>query len=60
MRDAVVRAYRDAARTDTLDSVTTTETGTFSLDVPTLSGTVWLDANPVDSADISLTSSRTT
>ena len=60
MRDAVVRAYGDAARTDTLDSVTTSETGTFSLDVPTLSGTVWLDANPVDSADISLTSSRYT
>ena len=48
MSNVTVRAYRDQTKTDTIDAVTTTGTGTFSLDVPTLSGTVWLDANPQD------------
>ena len=42
--EVTVRAYADMDRTDTLDAVTTTETGTFSVFVPTLSGTVYLDA----------------
>ena len=41
-----VRAYGDAAKSDTLDVDNTSETGTFSVKVPTLSGTVWLDAAP--------------
>ena len=44
--EVTVTAYDDAAKTDTLYSVTTTETGTFSVFVPTLSGTVYLDAQP--------------
>ena len=56
MSNAVVRAYGDAAKTDTLDSYRTSETGTFSLNVPTLSGTVWLDANPW--SDYGLTNSE--
>ncbi len=46
MSDVTVTAYGDPAMTDELDDVTTTETGTFSLFVPTLSGTVYLDAKP--------------
>ena len=46
--EVTVRAYADMAKTDTLYAVTTTETGTFSVFVPTLSGTVYLDANPQD------------
>ena len=44
--EVTVRAYADMAKTDTLYAVTTTETGTFSVFVPTLSGTVYLDAQP--------------
>ena len=43
-----VVAYSDAGMTTGIDSVTTTETGTFSLHVPTLSGTVYLAAKPQD------------
>ena len=46
MSDVTVRAYADQAKADTIASATTSGTGTFSLFVPTLSGTVWLDANP--------------
>ena len=44
--EVTVRAYGDAAKSDTLDVDDTSETGTFSVKVPTLSGTVWLDASP--------------
>ena len=44
--EVTVTAYSDAAMTAKLDDVTTTETGTFKLFVPTLSGTVYLDAQP--------------
>ena len=44
--EVTVRAYGDAAKSDTLDVDNTSETGTFSVKVPTLSGTVWLDASP--------------
>ena len=45
-----VIAYSDAAMTaaTAIDSVVTTETGTFSVHVPTLSGTVYLAAKPQD------------
>ena len=43
-----VVAYSDAAMTAGIDSVVTTETGTFSVHVPTLSGTVYLKAKPQD------------
>ena len=46
MSDVTVTAYSDPDMTDSLHAVTTTETGTFSLKVPTLSGTVYLDAKP--------------
>ena len=46
MSDVTVTAYSDAARTVELDDVTTTETGQFSVFVPTLSGTVYLKAEP--------------
>ncbi|MDE2885699.1 MAG: hypothetical protein OXO53_11495, partial [Chloroflexota bacterium] len=46
--EVTVTAYRDADKTDSLYAVTTTETGTFSVFVPTLSGTVYLDAQPRD------------
>ena len=43
-----VIAYRNADHTSAIDSVVTTETGTFSIHVPTLSGTVYLAAKPQD------------
>ena len=45
---ATVTAYSDADMTSAIPGakVTTTETGTFSVKVPTLSGTVYLGANP--------------
>ena len=48
MSDVTVTAYSDPSRTTKIagGSVTTTETGTFSVFVPTLSGTVYLDAKP--------------
>ena len=46
MSDVTVTAYRDSDMTDELDDATTTETGTFSVFVPTLSGTVYLKAEP--------------
>ena len=46
--EVTVTAYGDAARSDKLYEVTTTETGTFSVFVPTLSGSVYLDAKPQD------------
>ena len=49
--EVTVTAYGDAAMTDSLYAVTTTETGTFSVFVPTLSGTVYLGAAPRDRYD---------
>ena len=47
--EVTVTAWGDAAMTaDSLYAVTTTETGTFSVFVPTLSGTVYLNAMPQD------------
>ena len=46
MSDVTVTAYADAGMTDSVSAVTTTATGTFSVFVPTLSGTVWLGAKP--------------
>ena len=46
MSDVTVTAYSDPGMTVELDDVTTTETGTFSVFVPTLSGTVYLKAEP--------------
>ncbi|MDE0073695.1 MAG: hypothetical protein OXU32_06905 [Gammaproteobacteria bacterium] len=46
MRDVTVTAWADAAMTDSVYAFTTSETGTFSVFVPTLSGTVYLDAKP--------------
>ncbi len=48
MSDVTVTAYDDPAMEDedSLFAVTTTETGTFSVHVPTLSGTVYLKAEP--------------
>ena len=46
--EVTVTAYGDQARGDKLYEVTTTETGTFSVFVPTLSGSVYLDAKPQD------------
>ena len=46
--EVTVTAYSDAAMTTKLDDVTTTETGTFSLFVDPLSGTVYLGAAPQD------------
>ena len=48
LSEVTVTAWDDAAMTDSLYAVTTTETGTFSVFVPTLSGSVWLDAKPRD------------
>ncbi len=47
MRDIKVTAYGDAGMSNALDNVTTTEHGTFSLLVPTTSGTVYLGARPL-------------
>ena len=51
--EVTVTAYSDAGRTTAIRgaSVTTTETGTFSVKVPTLSGTVYLGAAPRDDYD---------
>ena len=49
--EVTVTAYADADMTDALDDATTTETGTFSVFVPTLSGTVYLGAEPRDDYD---------
>ncbi|MCZ0936402.1 MAG: hypothetical protein OXJ54_14610 [Gemmatimonadetes bacterium] len=48
MSDVTVTAYSDPGRTNKIagGSATTTETGTFSVLVPTLSGTVYLKAEP--------------
>ena len=46
--EVTVTAYSDAAMTTKLDDVTTTGTGTFSLFVDPLSGTVYLGAAPQD------------
>ena len=46
LAEVTVTAYSDANMTTKLDDVTTTETGTFSVHVPTLSGTVYLGAAP--------------
>ena len=46
MGDVTVTAWSDATTEDSVYAVTTTATGTFKLFVPTLSGTVWLDAKP--------------
>ena len=46
MSDVTVTAYSDLDMMVELDDVTTTETGTFSVFVPTLSGTVYLKAEP--------------
>jgi hypothetical protein len=46
MSDVTVTAWSDAETSDSVYAVTTTTTGTFSVFVPTLSGTVWLDAKP--------------
>ena len=57
MSDVTVTAYGDPDFSSKLDSVTTTETGTFSVHVPTLSGTVYLKAEPraLKQADYSTT-----
>ncbi|MDE0073930.1 MAG: carboxypeptidase regulatory-like domain-containing protein [Gammaproteobacteria bacterium] len=59
MSDVTVTAYDDPAmeKEDSLYAVTTTETGTFSVFVPTLSGTVYLEAEPraLKQADYSTT-----
>ena len=47
MKDIKVTAYSDADMTKAVDHMVTTETGTFSVFVPTLSGTVWLEARPL-------------
>ena len=49
--EVTVRAYSNSDFTGELDEVITTETGTFSLFVPTLSGTVYLQAVPQDDYD---------
>ena len=50
--EVTVTAWGDRAMTtDSLYAVTTTETGTFKVFVPTLSGTVYLDAKPQDDYD---------
>ena len=49
--EVTVRAYDAATGGKKLDEVITTETGTFSLHVPTLSGTVYLRAVPQDEYD---------
>ena len=46
--EVTVTAWGAPNFTDSLFAVTTTETGTFSVFVPTLSGTVYLDAQPQD------------
>ena len=49
--EVTVTAYDAATGGTKLDDVTTTETGTFSLHVPTLSGTVYLRAAPQSDYD---------
>ncbi|MXY16865.1 MAG: hypothetical protein F4Y57_07675 [Acidobacteria bacterium] len=49
--EVTVTAYANADMTGKLDDVTTTSTGTFSVFVPTLSGTVYLGAEPRDDYD---------
>ncbi len=49
--EVTVTAYDAATGGTKLDDVTTTETGTFSLKVPTLSGTVYLRAAPQSDYD---------
>ena len=49
--EVTVTAYANSDMTGKLDDVTTTETGTFSVFVPTLSGTVYLGAAPRDDYD---------
>ena len=49
--EVTVTAYANSDMTGKLDDVTTTETGTFSVFVPTLSGTVYLGAEPRDDYD---------
>ena len=49
--EVTVTAYANSDFTGKLDDVTTTETGTFSVFVPTLSGTVYLKAEPRDDYD---------
>ena len=53
LAEVTVTAYSDAGMTSAIAgaSVTTTETGTFSVKVPTLSGTVYLGAAPRDDYD---------
>ena len=51
LAEVTVTAYRNADMTGKLDDATTTETGTFSVHVPTLSGTVYLGAAPRDDFD---------
>ncbi|MYN64204.1 MAG: hypothetical protein F4X11_04140 [Acidobacteria bacterium] len=46
LAEVTVTAYSDAGMTTKLDDATTTGTGTFSVHVPTLSGTVYLGAAP--------------
>ena len=46
--EVTVTAWSDRGMTDSLYAVTTTETGTFKVLVPTLSGAVYLDAKPRD------------
>ena len=63
MADVRVTAWDHAtSRTsaDSIHAVVTTGTGTFSVQVPTLSGTVWLDAKPRDIThnDVGATYSR--
>ena len=63
MADVRVTAWDHAtSRTsaDSIHAVVTTGTGTFSVQVPTLSGTVWLDAKPRDitHSDVGATYSR--
>ena len=53
LAEVTVTAYSNAAMTSPIAGakVTTTETGTFSVKVPTLSGTVYLGAAPRDDYD---------
>ena len=53
LAEVTVTAYSNAAMTTAIAGakVTTTETGTFSVKVPTLSGTVYLGAAPRDDYD---------
>ena len=48
LSEVTVTAWRDRDGTDSVYEVTTSETGTFSVSVPTLSGSVTLEAKPRD------------